>query len=459
MKLFNSFFKLALAATTLTLATACSEEETLRELPPTVAVSNIKFQDTDNREGKIEGKLTWTLPTVDTDVENYVIYLGETQLTEVSKDTKEFMIPANTDFKASIMIVAKNKIGESALKPKLAVEDYTFVFVPKTLKAYITNEGKNESNNATLTSYDPATKEITQGVFQAINGQGLGDSAQDIIVYGSKMYIAVYGSQLIFVTDLQGKIIDKVKLSDSAKQPRSFTTDNGSVYVSLYEGYVGKIDTTSYSVETVKVGPNPEELAVANGKLYVANSGGMNWEHGYDKTVSVIDLKTFTETKKIEVAVNPCAMVATAEGDVYLVSNGNYKDVPKTLQHIDSKTDEVKALGGIVAPTWMAMGAEGKLYVIGAEYDENWNMKNTYKVLDTKTNKVLGDFITDVPDGIDIQKAYSINVDPVSGDIYIGTSDYTNNGDMYVISKEGKFVNRFEVGLNPGKVCFLTNIQ
>lgn len=331
--------------------------------------------------------------------------------------------------------------------------------VPTTNNVYITNEGKFGSNNATLTSYNPATKELTQGVFQAINGQGLGDSAQDIIVYGSKMYIAVYGSQLIFVTDHQGKIIDKVKLSDSAKQPRSFTTDNGSVYVSLYEGYVGKIDTTSYSVETVKVGLNPEGMAVANGKLYVANSGGMNYEHGYDKTVSIIDLKTFTETKKIEVATNPCDMTVNAEGDVYLVSNGNYKDVPKTLQHIDSKTDEVKALDGIVAPTWMAMGAEGKLYVIGAEYDENWNMKNTYKVLDTKTNKVLGDLITVIPDGIYIQKAYSINVDPVSGDIYIGTSDYKTNGDMYVISKEGKFVNRFEVGLNPGKVCFLTNIQ
>ena len=328
--------------------------------------------------------------------------------------------------------------------------------VPTTNNVYITNEGKFGNNNATLTSYNPVKKVATQNVFQAINGQGLGDTTQDMIIYGGKMYIAVYGSQVIFVTDRQGKIIDKVKLASNAKQPRNFTIHNGSVYVSLYEGYVGKIDTTSFNVQTVKVGLNPEGMAVANGKLYVANSGGMNYEKGYDKTVSVIDLNSFTETKKIEVAVNPCEMQVTAEGNIYLISNGNYGDIPKTLQRIDSKTDKATVLDGVAFPTWMAMGSEGKLYIIGAEYDENWNTINTFKVLDTKTNKVLGEMITD---GTKIEKAYSINVDPVSGDIYIGTSDYKNNGDMYVLSKAGKLINKFEVGLNPGKVCFSTNIQ
>ena len=38
------------------------------------------------------------------------------------------------------------------------------------------------------------------------NGMGLGDTAQDMIVYGDKMYIAVYGESTIEVTDLKAKI-------------------------------------------------------------------------------------------------------------------------------------------------------------------------------------------------------------------------------------------------------------
>ena len=42
-------------------------------------------------------------------------------------------------------------------------------------------------------------------------------------------------------------------------------------------------------------------MAIVGDKLYVANSGGYRVPN-YDRTVSVIDLKTFTEEKKIDVA-------------------------------------------------------------------------------------------------------------------------------------------------------------
>lgn len=49
-----------------------------------------------------------------------------------------------------------------------------------------------------------------------------------------------------------------------------------------------------------------EEMAVVNGKLYAANSGGYYVYSGgaYDRTVSVIDLASFTVAKNIDVEVN-----------------------------------------------------------------------------------------------------------------------------------------------------------
>ena len=55
-----------------------------------------------------------------------------------------------------------------------------------------------------------------------------------------------------------------------------------------------------------------------------------------------------------------------------------------------------------------------------------------------------------------VEKAYSLNVNPSNGDIYIGTSDYTSTGDMFIFSAEGKKLNQLEVsGINPMGVGFL----
>ena len=70
---------------------------------------------------------------------------------------------------------------------------------------------------------------------------------------------------------------------------------------------MARIDTASLQVEALaQVGRNPEDLCVQDGKLYVSNSGGLDWEGiGVDRTVSVVDLAAFTETKQIEVGPNP----------------------------------------------------------------------------------------------------------------------------------------------------------
>ena len=86
-------------------------------------------------------------------------------------------------------------------------------------------------------------------------------------------------------------------------QPRYFAACDGKVFVSYYDGYIARIDTATLEVDAmVKVGRNPEQLAVCNGYLYVANSGGMdlNTALGCDNTVSVVNLSTFTEVEKIE---------------------------------------------------------------------------------------------------------------------------------------------------------------
>lgn len=188
-----------------------------------------------------------------------------------------------------------------------------------------------------------------------------------MIVYGDKMYIAVYGESTIEVTDLKAKSIKQVKTEG---QPRYMVSEGGKVYISYYNGYVARLDTASLEVEAkVKVGRNPEQLAVSSNKLFVSNSGGMDYstEVGYDKTVSVVDLSTFTEIKKLDVVLNPTRIQADEQGNVYVVSMGNYADIPNTIQKINTETYEVTSLTNCPNATEMAY-EDGKLFLFYAQW-------------------------------------------------------------------------------------------
>ena len=312
---------------------------------------------------------------------------------------------------------------------------------------YVLNSGNMGSNDASLSMYDLKENTVTKNVFHAQNGRYLGDTGQDIVVYGSKMYIAVSGESTIEVTDLEAKSVKQIKTDG---QPRYFAVYGGKVYVTYFNGYVARIDTISLNVEErVKVGRNPEQLVVANGKLYVANSGGADYgtEVGYDKTVSVVDIASFIEAKKIEVVINPTEIEADDAGNVYVISKGNYYDIPNTLQKINHQTDEVTVVSGIDGTVMTTAG--NNLYSIYSQ----WGVAEIfYYAFNTANNTVISNnFIGST----NISGPYQINYDTSYESIFITSSDYISDGDVYIFDKTNKFVNTFEAGLNPMKAVYV----
>ena len=78
--------------------------------------------------------------------------------------------------------------------------------------AYVLNEGSWGSNNASLSRVNLVTGAIDNGVFSAANGRGLGDVAQDVIVYGDKAYVAVSFSNTVEVLSLADNKAVQIKL-------------------------------------------------------------------------------------------------------------------------------------------------------------------------------------------------------------------------------------------------------
>ena len=312
---------------------------------------------------------------------------------------------------------------------------------------YVLCEGLFNANNATLSYYNYDDRKLELDKFSSVNGRGLGDTGNDIKVYGSKMYIVVNVSSTLEIVNPQtGASIKKIDLKDNGvgRQPRFVTFNKNKAFISNYDGTVAVLDTASLAIEQyIKVGRNPEQMAVSNGKLYVANSGSMDYPN-YDNTVSVVDLNSLKEIKKITVAENPVGLAADAYGDVYVLSTGNYADVKSSMSTIDSKTDVVKTS---IPFSGGSMVISGDLAYIPASGGK-------VKVFNVKTETLeTENFITD---GTKVTTTYGLAVDDLNAEIFVADAkNYTTSGEVFCFDKDGKKKYSIMVGLNPNNMVFI----
>ncbi len=316
---------------------------------------------------------------------------------------------------------------------------------------YILNQGGFVASNSTLTYFDYATQKSTKDIFSAVNNKPLGALGNDVQIYGSKMYITVNVSSTLEIVDAKtSKLIKHIdmKRNGENQQPRFVVFNKNKAYISSYDNTVAVLDTASLTIEKyITVGRNPEQLAIANNKLYVANSGGLDFDN-LDKTVSVIDLSTDTEIKKINVGLNPVTLVADGSGDIYVVSYGDYDKIKPSLTIINSTTDAVKSSAEIKIGYGTQIAIAGNFaFIIGAD--------SKIFVYDTRTDtRVKENFITD---GTTFVTPYSISVDNLTGEIFIGDAiDYASDGLVYVYSADGRRKKEIiNAGISPGRIIFL----
>ena len=330
---------------------------------------------------------------------------------------------------------------------------------------YLLNEGNMGTNSSTLDYFDATTGEYHKNIYAETNPtviKELGDVGNDLQIYGSRLYAVINCSHKVEVMRAaDASYIGKIDLPNC----RYIRFHDGYAYVSSYvapvridphapKGCVFKIDTATLQVvDTVTVGYQPEEMEIRFGKLYVANSGGYRVPD-YDNTVSVIDLATFQEIKKIEVAINLHRIKGDRYGYLYVSSRGDYYDTHSKLYVIDARTDRlVDSLD--IAVSNMCIDGDSA-YVYSTEW--NWTTAQntvTYGIIDLKERRIVNrSFITDGTDA-EIKIPYGIAVNPITKEIYVtDAKNYVVSGTLYCFSPEGKRLWKVPAGNIPAHFAF-----
>ena len=322
--------------------------------------------------------------------------------------------------------------------------------------AYIVAQGNSYNNiQGSIDALNLATNTITTDIFKKVNDRALGDTPQCGVVYGSKIYIGTSDSHTIEVVDRSSfKSLRQIMLDKNAegRTPRSMVATGGYVYISMFEGYVARLDTAGYEMEAVKVGLNPEVMCLHDGKLYVPNSEGMNYllNIPYGKTASVVSLNPFRVEDTFDVPENPTQFLSDGS-NLFLLCMGNYDDTSSAVYKIG---DDRKATR--IADATIAAAGDGKL-VIG---NHPWGSEVEYSIYNSSTGELK------TTEFVGSAAPSSIGIAPADGRILIscyqvpegGFADYDSNGFLNVYDSNAEFMSRFNVG--PGQTSiFFTDFK
>ena len=337
--------------------------------------------------------------------------------------------------------------------------------------AYVVNAGNMDSNiESSLTAIDYASSTATQNVFKTANGRTLGNTANDGIVYGNKIYLAVDQSNTIEVIDKKTKqSIKQIKTTDllgkaEGAEPRHIIADGGKVYFTTYGGYVAAVDTTSFALQKKwQVGSYPEGLIIGNGNLYVANSnygtGGGN--------ISCINLSNDNvETKNIEGVNNPTS-IYYASNVLYVLDNPIYGPAPdyaatgeNALRAVSFAEGESQKVADGNYAVCVTPGATTRMdvvrpyfYVLNAPFGGT----SSVSVLVAGSTQPQALTLSEMP-----VSPCGIFVDPLNGHIFVlsyrlgdsGYADYNGNGYVVEYDRAGQKLHEYETGVGSCAMFF-----
>ncbi len=336
---------------------------------------------------------------------------------------------------------------------------------------YLLNEGNMGSNKCTLDFYDYSSGNYLRNIYAERNPnvvKELGDVGNDLKIYGSKLYAVINCSHKVEVMDVNTGIrVGQIDIPNC----RYICFKGDKAYVSSYvgpvqisqdapKGMVYEVDTLSLAVtRRVTVGYQPEEMAIVNSRLYVANSGGYRAPN-YDNTVSVVDLESFKQIKQIQVAINLHRLRVDSHGQMWVTSRGNNADIASSLALLTPSSDlsgdyELSELFDIPCSNIEIYG--DTLYYVSTQWS-NITQSNTvsYGMFDVVEHKQLdGSFITDGTDA-QITIPYALAVNPDSGDLFVADAkNYVSSGMLYCFGTDGKLKWNVRTGDIPSSIAFV----
>jgi DNA-binding beta-propeller fold protein YncE len=323
--------------------------------------------------------------------------------------------------------------------------------VPPTTKAvYILNEGQyGDPAGARLSLYDIDRDTVYTDVYESANaGAHLGSLGDDIVVRGDRAYVVMSGSHdLKIISTADHRLLQSATYPGADPHDVVISADGTRMFLTmLFSDSVLSIDPATLAVRRgIRVGPNPQGMALAGLRLFVCNSG-----FGASRTVSVINVENAELLKTIELSDGPTGVAFAPDGSVWVTCTGNaYLSVPSTgrVYVIDGSTLTVK--DSVVFPDQLfgpiTLGDDGYAYVLGVTPGSYYGgpvHRVSMSTLQVTMNYASGTY-------------YALASEPETGNLYVADAkNFTGTGEIRILTSAGTVKKTFAAQRGPGKFAF-----
>ena len=305
---------------------------------------------------------------------------------------------------------------------------------------FITCEGNFMWDNASLSYYDPETREVENDIFLRANGMKLGDVAQSMTLHDGKGYVVVNNSGVIYVIDPSTFRI--TGLIEEVVSPRYIHfVDGQTAYVTdLYDPRISVVDTRTNRIRT-RINMNghrsTEQMVQVGNRLFVNC-----WS--YDNKILVVDTQTERLVDSLTVGWQPNSLLLDGNGKLWTATDGRDGEAP-ALWRIDPATLEIERrfeLPADTPPSKLTLDARNnRIYFIARDV---WRIEADAESLPATPFLPYAGTLY-----------YGLGVDPDTAELYVADAiDYVQHAAVYRFSPDGQAVDTLRVGIIPGSFCF-----
>lgn len=308
---------------------------------------------------------------------------------------------------------------------------------------YILNQGNWGGNNSSISIYDPNRDTLMNNFFMDVNSLELGDSANDMMVIGDKLYVLVSGSKLVSVIDMATcEQVSTISIPNS-NFPWKWTNNGDKIFISdLYLNKVYVIDLATLTLEETEfqTGPGPENMAVINNNLIITNSalGELNDTVQGSRTASIIDLSTGEKIQDLEVGPNTRFVLADEANNSFYVGYSHFFSASNVggLIEYDASTFEIKN--------------EWSLDIQSNPLITDWGITYMSSVAISNLNKVTGEN-TNLIENETLEEFWSgFQYDSETGSLMIlNAKDYVVQGEVLIYNSDLELQKSLQTGIIP----------
>ena len=312
-------------------------------------------------------------------------------------------------------------------------------------KLFVLNEGAFMANNSSLDFLRFTDNTYVRDAFSKMNPSitmGLGDTGNDLQVYGNSLWAVINGSGFV---EVMSAYDEKHLATIPLPQPRNIAFYDSYAYVTSYATSEGAEEATGTlykislntlkKVDSLSIGYNPEGITVCKNRIFVANGGGNHKfdprYNVYDNRISVIDPSTFKVTAEISSVDNICKM--TNDGTNIWVSNmydsssshaftsGIHCYNANTLKEVELP----QAIKDVHISSMVGYPSLNRIFAIGADDESMWpGVGFNLYIIDTE-KKEVGKIPFEGTAAESLTYPYGLEVNVFTGDIYIGNASMT----------------------------------